>query len=67
MHYCLAKILEGQARLGGRIVMLECKNYPGLMKLYKKFGFQVIEKDYDANELIQMIKVLNDTDIINSH
>ena len=28
MQYCLITVLEGQIRLGGRIVMLECKNIP---------------------------------------
>ncbi len=64
MHYCLATLLEGQARLGGRIVMLECKNIPYLISLYEDFGFQLIDKDYEEDELRQMIKILEEDEII---
>ncbi|MGB4590325.1 MAG: hypothetical protein WBI17_14000 [Clostridiaceae bacterium] len=64
LEYCLATILEGQARLGGRIIMLECKNIPYLIKLYEKFGFSFLEKDYEENELMQMIKILGEDEII---
>ncbi len=39
LEYCLATILEGQIFLGGRIILLECKNVPYLISLYGKFGF----------------------------
>ncbi len=64
IHYCLATLLEGQARLGGRIVMLECKNIPHLTSLYESFGFQKLEKDYEKDELLQMIKILEEDEII---
>ncbi|MCR6546604.1 hypothetical protein [Dehalobacterium formicoaceticum] len=64
LEYCLATILEGQVRLGGRIIMLECKNIPYLIDLYEKFGFKVLEKDYEKDELLQMIKILNEDEII---
>jgi len=64
MQYCLATLLEGQARLGGRIVMLECRDVPHLIELYKDFGFQKLEKDYEEDELIQMIKILQENEII---
>ncbi|SHJ33450.1 hypothetical protein SAMN02745751_02310 [Dethiosulfatibacter aminovorans DSM 17477] len=66
LEYCLAKILEGQVRLGGRIIMLECKDTPYLVTLYEKFGFNVLEKDYEEGELLQMIKVLEEDEIIES-
>lgn len=66
LEYCLAKILEGQVRLGGRIIMLECKDTPYLVSLYEKFGFNVLEKDYEEGELLQMIKVLEEDEIIES-
>ncbi|PUU89345.1 hypothetical protein SAMN04515654_1274 [Halanaerobium congolense] len=64
LEYCLAKILEGQARLGGRIIMLECKDVPYLINLYEKFGFDVLDKDYEEGELLQMLKVLEEDEII---
>jgi len=64
LEYCLAKIFEGQARLGGRIIMLECKDIPYLIHLYKQFGFDVLDKDYEEGELLQMFKVLEEDEIV---
>lgn len=64
LEYCLATILEGQARLGGRIIMLECKDIPYLISLYEKFGFNVLEREYEEGELLQMIKILEEDEII---
>jgi len=64
MEYCLAKILEGQLRLGGRIIMLECKDIPYLICLYEQFGFNMLEKDYEDGELLQMLKILEEDEII---
>lgn len=64
LEYCLATILEGQVRLGGRIIILECKDIPYLVSLYEKFGFNVLEKDYEEDELLQMIKILEEDEII---
>ena len=63
MQYCFATILEGQLKLGGRIVMLECKNVPYLLEFYKKFGFYVIDKDYKDNELLQLVRIFNEEEI----
>lgn len=69
MEYCMAKVLEGQARLGGRIVTLECKDIPYLIQFYEQFGFKKLEREYENDELIQLIRVfqgneLMDNDII---
>ena len=64
MQYCFAKLLEGQALLGGRIIMLECKDIPYLIELYEAFGFKKLEKDYEEGELLQMIKVLEEEELI---
>ena len=64
MQYCLNTLLDGQMRLGGRIVMLECKNVPYLLGFYENFGFSKLEKDYQSDELIQLIKILQEDEII---
>lgn len=64
MNYCLSTLLDGQAQLGGRIIMIECKNIPYLIELYEQFGFSKIEKDYEEEELLQMIKILQEDEII---
>lgn len=64
MEYCLLTLLKGQARLGGRIVMLECKDVPYIISLYKSFGFQKLEKEYEEGELLQMIKILEEDEIV---
>ncbi|WKY43068.1 hypothetical protein Q5O14_10365 [Eubacteriaceae bacterium ES2] len=58
LDYCLSKILEGQFSLGGRIIMLECKNITSLVELYENYGFRILEKDYQQDELLQMLKIL---------
>lgn len=64
MEYCLLTIFKGQAVLGGRIIMLECKDIPYIVNLYERFGFQKLERDYEEDELLQMIKILEDDEII---
>jgi len=64
MQYCLNTLLDGQMRLGGRIVMLECKDVPYLLGFYKTFGFIKLEKDYHENELIQLIKIFQEDELI---
>ena len=64
MQYCLNMVFDGQMHLGGRIIMLECKDVPSLKKFYEQFGFKKLEKDYAEDELIQMVKVLQADEII---
>lgn len=64
MQYCLNTLLDGQMRLGGRIIMLECKDVPYLIKFYEMFGFIKLEKDYQEDELIQLIKILQEDELI---
>ena len=64
MEYCLATLMAGQVYLGGRIILLECKNIPALITLYEKFGFKIIQRDYNDGELFQMIRVLGENEII---
>ena len=64
MEYCLLTIFKGLAVLGGRIIMLECKDIPYIVNLYERFGFQKLERDYEEDELLQMIKILEDDEII---
>ncbi len=60
----LSTLLDGQTRLGGRIVMLECKDIPYLICFYEQFGFIKLEKDYQEGDLIQLIKILREDEII---
>jgi len=64
MQYCLSTILDGQARLGGRIIMLECRHIKSLIDFYDKFGFKKLEKDYGKNELFQLFRILQENDLI---
>ncbi|WP_206076098.1 hypothetical protein [Marinitoga lauensis] len=64
MQFCFSKILEGQERLGGRIIMLECKDIEYLKNFYRKYGFEMIDKEYKKDELLQFIKLLNEYDLI---
>lgn len=64
MQYCLNMVLDGQMHLGGRIILLECKDIPYLIDFYGQFGFCKLEKDYQDDDLIQLIKVLHEEDMI---
>ncbi|MDD2216515.1 MAG: hypothetical protein PHE41_08115 [Eubacteriales bacterium] len=64
MQYCLNTLLDGQMRLGGRIVMLECKDIPYLIDFYGDFGFIRLDRDYEEDELIQLIRILKEDDLI---
>ena len=64
MQFCLSTLFEGQTKLGGRIILLECKDVPYLLQFYNKFGFQKLERDYKTNDLLQLIKVLQQDEII---
>ena len=64
MQYCLNTLLDGQMRLGGRIIILECKNISYLIDFYEMFGFIKLEKEYQEDELIQLIKVLQEDELI---
>jgi len=64
MQYCLSTLLDGQMRLGGRIVMLECKDIPYLISFYEQFGFIKLERDYQGGDLIQLIKILREDEMI---
>lgn len=62
--YCLNTIFDVQLLLGGRIVLLECKNIPYLIDFYEKFRFVKIEKDYQENELLQFIRVFKEDELL---
>jgi hypothetical protein len=61
MQYCISMVLLGQSILGGRIVMLECKNIQKIIDLYQKFGFEILSQD-ETSGLLQMIRVIRETD-----
>lgn len=64
MQYCLSTLFDGQAQLGGRVVMLECKDIPYLIDFYKQFGFIKLERDCQEDELVQLIKTLREDELI---
>lgn len=67
MQYCMSTVLDGQARLGGRVVLLECKDIDYLVNtFYPNYGFKKLEKEYSQDELIQFIRVLREEDLIQS-
>ncbi|WXR61499.1 hypothetical protein WG909_14510 [Peptostreptococcaceae bacterium AGR-M142] len=56
--------MSDEAKAEELISIFVCKNIPSLIDLYKKFGFNVLEKEYDNGELVQMIRVLDEAEII---
>jgi hypothetical protein len=64
IQFCFSKILEGQERLGGRVIMLECKNVEYLKRFYAEYDFKMIDKNYTKNDLIQFVKILSIKNLI---
>ena len=64
MTYCLSTILDGQELLLGKIIMLECKTIAALISLYERFGFGLIEEEPTSNGLVQMIRILQEHELV---
>ena len=64
MQFCMSTIMDGQIRLSGRIIMLECKEVQYLLDLYGKFGFEKIEREYKKGDLLQFVRKLNEEEIM---
>lgn len=65
MKICISTVLDGQYKLGGRIIMLECKNIKYLKDFYNKFGFTEIKSEDSNDQLLQYIRILSEDDLIN--
>lgn len=65
MDFCLSKVLEGQRILGGRVIMLECKNEPKLIEFYKNIGFMSVSNMSDDNSLLVFNRILSFEEIRN--
>ncbi|WP_391207711.1 hypothetical protein [Psychrobacillus sp. L4] len=67
MNYCLSTIFDGQEKLGGRLLTLECKDVPSLIKFYGQFAFSKLTgNSVGANGLIQMIRILQEHELVKS-
>ena len=64
MDKCLEYILIGQKYLSGRFIILECKNIKYLLDFYEKFGFFIIDKNYNKDELVQFFRVFKKEELI---
>lgn len=64
MEFCLNTVFDGQALLGGRLVILECKDVPYLFDFYQKYGFDKLEKDYKQESLKTFIRILKEDELI---
>ena len=47
-------LLDAKRLLGGRVVLLECENSPGLIKLYEQAGYKFLQ----SPDLAQMVRML---------
>lgn len=64
LEICLSKILEGQKILGGRIIMVECKNQPNLVNFYEHADFTLTTNDFGKEDLLVFHRILNEKEII---
>lgn len=64
MSFCFSKILEGQRILGGRILLVECKNIPKLLDFYGEYGFNIISESNSDNKLLVLNRILSSEEMI---
>lgn len=64
MSFCFSKILEGQKILGGRVLLVECKNVTKLLDFYSEYGFNVIAESNGDNKLLVLNRILTDDEIV---
>jgi len=64
MAYCMAAIYQGQHYLGGRIIILECKNNAYLKTFYERHDFNLLEKDYQKDELLVYTKIIDEKELL---
>jgi len=57
-------VKEGQSKLSGTGIMVECTNNSKLIDFYEKHDYRLIDKEYEDDELIQFVKIFNRKDII---
>jgi hypothetical protein len=57
LEYALSVLSRVQELIGGRVVFIECKDKPELIKFYSRNGFKVFRQDPD-DKLIQMVRLL---------
>ena len=62
--HCLAAVYQGQQYIGGRIIILECKNNNYLKNFYKKHGFNLLDKKYKGDELLVFSKIIDEKDLL---
>lgn len=62
MCLCMDVLMEGQERLGGRLVLAECKPIPHLLAFYQRHGFDVIKKSNNgvADGLLKLVRILDE-------
>lgn len=56
MEYIYCVLKEVNARIGGRVILLECQNLQKLITHYEKQGFKCLPKGED--KLVQMVKTI---------
>ncbi|MBP1920695.1 hypothetical protein [Youngiibacter multivorans] len=64
MEFCLNTIFDGQARLGGRLIILECKKVPYFYGFYEQFGFNKLEKEYQDDEFVQFFRIFEENELV---
>lgn len=60
VEYALSIIKSAMCDVGGRAVMVECRNRKKLVNFYRNNGFEVVDNIPDGDdEMIQMIQVVS--------
>lgn len=58
LNYAIPLIKNCMKIIGGRVVLVECKNHEKLVDFYKKQDFTVLQKTEDSKNMIQLVRTL---------
>jgi hypothetical protein len=58
LNYAIPLIKNCMRIIGGRVVLVECKNQEKLVDFYKKQNFTILQETEDSKNMIQLVRTL---------
>lgn len=58
IDYAIPLIKDCMKKIGGRVVLVECKNKKKLLEFYHRHNFKVLQSTPDSEDMIQLIKII---------
>jgi len=58
IDYAIPLIKDCMKKIGGRVVLVECKNKKKLIEFYKHHDFKILQSTPDSEDMIQLIRII---------